>query len=83
MADGRLRRLIGGEYILFATLLMMASGGIAALSAVLWKLIGKGKRNPRRKALAIPYAPHILIGTAVWLYAPAAATAFLRALVFG
>ncbi len=75
--------LIGGEYILFATLLMMLSGGVAALSAVLWKLIGGGKRSRRRNALAIPYAPHILIGTSVWLYAPAAAAAFLRALVLG
>ncbi|PJF32234.1 MAG: hypothetical protein CUN51_01000 [Candidatus Thermofonsia Clade 1 bacterium] len=73
--------LIGGEYILFAMLIMMLSGGIAAIGAVVWQLIGRGKRSRRRNALAIPYAPHILIGTAVWLYAPAAATALLRGLV--
>lgn len=74
--------LIGGEYILFALLFAMLSGGIAAFGAVLWRLTRRGKRR-RRGALAIPYAPHILIGTAIWLYAPAAASALLRSLVLG
>ncbi|MCS6870354.1 MAG: prepilin peptidase [Anaerolineae bacterium] len=73
--------LIGGEYILFALLITMLSGGIAAIGVVIWSLFKRDKR--RRNPLAIPYAPHILIGTAVWLYAPAAATAVLRSLVLG
>jgi len=74
--------LIGGEYILFALLFAMLSGGIAACVAVLQRLLNR-RRSRRRGALAIPYAPHILIGTAVWLYAPAAASLLLRSLVLG
>ncbi|RMF51396.1 MAG: hypothetical protein D6749_07915 [Chloroflexota bacterium] len=73
--------LIGGEYILFATLMMMLSGGVAALGAMLWRLARRGQRRRRRGALAIPYAPHILLGTAIWLYAPAAASSLLRSLI--
>jgi hypothetical protein len=74
--------LIGGEYIVFALLFAMLSGGIAALSVVLQRLLSR-RRSRRRGALAIPYAPHILIGTAVWLYAPATASLLLRSLVLG
>ncbi|MFQ3535462.1 MAG: A24 family peptidase [Aggregatilineales bacterium] len=73
--------LIGGEYILFAALLMMLSGGVAAFGVALWQLRRRRKQHRRRGTLAIPYAPHILIGTAAWLYAPAAASLLLRSLV--
>lgn len=73
--------LIGGEYILFAVLIMMLSGGVAALGVLIFHAMGLGKRSARRGSLAIPYAPHILIGTAFWLYAPTVATLFFRSLV--
>ncbi|MCE7949373.1 MAG: hypothetical protein DYG88_18300 [Chloroflexi bacterium CFX4] len=73
--------LIGGEYILFALLIMMLSGGVAAFSTLIFRIVRLGKHARRRGSLAIPYAPHILIGTAFWLYAPTAATLLLRGLV--
>ncbi len=73
--------LIGGEYIMFALLLMMLSGGVAAFITLIARLLPLGKRSKRRGSLAIPYAPHILIGVTFWLYAPTAATLLLRGLV--
>ncbi len=73
--------LIGGEYIMFALLIMMLSGGVAAFGTLIFRLLQLGKRSKRRGSLAIPYAPHILVGTAFWLYTPTAATLLLRGLV--
>jgi len=73
--------ILGPQAIGVAMLFMMLSGGVAALILSVSRRLrrGRGRRMPRYAA--IPYGPHIVIGTALLLYLPTFSLDALRQLI--
>jgi Type IV leader peptidase family len=67
--------VLGQEAMAITTILMIQFAGVAALWVVIQR--GRAGRKGRRKVAAIPYAPYMVLATAVMLYAPTLAIGIL------